>query len=252
MAWLKFIMKIKDRKKRLEEQFQQHINDLNKLVEGYNPNNFDELTMISNSIAAISEYVLHQQKFRTTPLFKYFSSVYKYDICLVLAKNQVICNETHKILPNDSQISFTRNNIVKFLRGEKVHMNEIPSVKKLDILNNFIDEKSNYGQIFCIGHNFIRTPFFIEPKKSDDSGGSIMYSLYKSDGSVVKLSAVESIVFNVFNEYASICNRGVIRWKKSMISFIDKETSTLSPMLKEQIGDNILKQVPNWVEWGLK
>lgn len=241
-------MKINNRKKLTSQKLNEHSVELDRIVRDYSANDIKKLSRIAFLIASIEEYFTANRSANSL-LLNYFKTTYKVDYCLILSRTQIICRDEFKILPNESQQGFSRNNIIKFLRGEHAHLNSLPNDDKLKILNGFIHEENEYISIFAIGHNFIRTPNLIEHKNVGDSEGSIVHSYKTKSGKIEKLSTIESIVINIYKEISETVTHRKIYWAKAQLDWPEKNTKTLYPGLKKHISENIIKQLPKWDKW---
>ena len=168
-----------------------------------------------------------------TVLQEYINNIFTKHSCLVLKSNKAY--------------SYTRNNICKFVRNKFAHTHEIDPLgkkqkEKIEILEDFIHEKSSTNVLFCVMRPWIKTPFIQAQKPSHDSQFFMKDEYKNQSDQKSELGIIESSIFNIHDEIAYIINNGKIGWphKKVILPFVDSYEKDFG----KEIFDNIKETVP--------
>jgi hypothetical protein len=227
-------MKIKKRQEFIKK-IARSLAEAQHILDNFESNNLEHSSKIAHSVVKLYEARNHSSMFihdkqNYKKLVEYFNSVYFEHICLVLRKQE-------------TEFAYTRNNVMKFLRGAWVHTDDNKINKKLEALDEFMYEENSVKALFCISMNFVYFPCSIVYEGfNSDSVKVICETLKRADGQEIELTIIESILMGVCNEISSILRHGELGWKKPIL-FLEKiDTYILNKNIKQEI----LCQAEQW------
>ena len=212
----------------------------------YTAGNFHLLGKIAFATVKLCEVVMHVDKIGTAHkdiLQKYFDGIYINDPVLVLQ----VCG-----MP----ISYTRNNINKFIRNMHVHTHANSSSrqkmsksqkKRMKILADYMRDRASARVLFCIMSQWIATPFLRTIHEQHDSDFLLKERYTNRAGNTTEIGITESIVFNVMDEISHILKTGRMGWIQNKViwPFVESYRSYFGDDLFEKIKDSS----SYWYEW---
>lgn len=228
--------------------FRRSCDTLPTLISNYAPGNFDLLSDICLHLNVIVEYVesdIYHDSFQLLPHFrefsKYLKETYGQHIFLVLKEIKVY--------------SYTPKYIIKFIRGEGGAHGDSELKKKNGlkdekrwILYNFIHEEDAeiHPELeFAITQNFIIYPGGKASSGNTDSGTPFEHEL-TTNGTVLKLTAIESVVLGIALDFHSILSSGQMNWIGRLAVKNDLNA------FRESFGDEIIDGLISQENWMLK
>ena len=201
----------------------------------YVANDYNKLGKIALGSIRLIEVAMHDQTVEISNrivIQEYYNNVFTKHPCLVIK--------------TDKPYSYTRNNVCKVVRGKYAHTHETDPIsknneKKRKVLTDFMDEKCSANVLFCVMHQWVKTPFLQSVKYSLDSKFFMKEDYTNKSGQKSKLGIIESVIFNIQDELAYIINNGSIGWnaKKCIFQFVDSYEKDFGKELFENIKETI-------------
>lgn len=174
---------------------------------------------------------------------KYFdSSVFEDHFCLVLEQTSERSQAVY--------YGYSRRKLLKALRAEALHARSV-NPRETDALRTFYDfayeQTSTVRPVFAIRRDFIHGPSVVKENETDSCSAYDESILLKS-GESHSLTTIESIVFSICNEHASVFKLGKMNWDKLRIAF---EPTYYFGKLPAKLAKNIVEQSSCWNEWSV-
>lgn len=237
--------------KHKRESLIKNVQDAIDLFNSLEPNQFEKLGKICESILNMRDYLLsphrsHKERdiFDNSDLLKnYFRNIFDKDIVLILSDDPFFCGDSTREIPSPEKIkhkSYTRSAIFKFLRGEAIHSDsDIPNEKRL-WLHEFAFEKKGLAVMFAVTRNWVRLPNVLHPNNYDSNNAFIEQLSF--DERTMDFSLLESIVVNVFRfEVFSIISQKKEDYLQSSIGF-DADVCNFFKHFGEEEYKSVLRQ----------
>lgn len=169
-------------------------NSLKRLIPTYNSNDLESLSSICEALCIIKEFALRpENKLRFVNFVNYLDVVYDKHHVLTLSYNA-------------KYYSYTRNNIIKFIRGEglhgdsKINRSKNPRDKAL---HDFVfpnDHSSTAEFVFLISMDFIVGPNIKSSSGNRDSDSCLSHTINKG-GETCTITTIESIALFAAYEF---------------------------------------------------
>lgn len=197
-------MKIKPEKIK-ESSFRKAIDKLPKLLLSYQASDYFCLGEMCNHLCVIDEFIG-----RSTRKLKINN-----DYHVNLYRNQVYSKMYALVLASNSGAqTYTRRDLIKFLRGEFLHGDSDNRDMRRRILHDFVFENDESISLeFGITWSFVIYPGLRSTAGNTDSRTPFLQRITFDKREIV-VTQVESIVINALHEYLSMLFHGKIPWNK--------------------------------------
>jgi len=206
--------------------FEKAVKDLPQLLASYEENDFEKLGKLCKYICQINEYLNRRNRKRLkneVNVKKYRDYIYPMMCVLVLHNGQ-------------KTFAYSRNNIIKYLRGESLHGDSTKNKPKRAMLYDFIFEKDqNIDLEFAVTWSFVIYPGLKSSKSNTDSFTPFR-QIIKLENREISVTQIESIALNIIYEYWQILSRNNILWNKVML------TNDLE-FFREKFGSDIVEKL---------
>ena len=224
------------------DEIERGLNSIDSLFRTYQPGDIKTLGEFSRILVMTFEY---WNKYRNNSIIKcrflsriltYHDTLYTQQVCLVLNAHERF-------------FRYTRNNIVKAIRGYVHHGDHEDKNLKEAILRRFImeeDDTSNVTFEMFITREWIVTPGIYLKTGNKDSNGPYR-NKWMVEGSETKdVSLIEAIVLNIYEEVRNIMNYGFLHnnFRDAML--------TEKKVLLERFGAGLGQEVYEVLEWHRK
>lgn len=222
---------------RHEDDYNKTIAEANEAVDNFISGDFNRLGKISLFCVRLSEILQYDESFLLEPrdiLLEYFTGIYENDPCLVLKKN-------------DKVYTYSRNSVCKAVRGMHTHTHK-PDKKskkqkiKHDILYSFMNELERIDVLYAVGLQWVITPFIRCSGSPTDSNRG-MIDTFTSRKGTTKLSWIESIILNTYDEIAYIQNHNRIGFNQHKVIF------PITEIYKDDFGNDVYEKIKKSIQW---
>lgn len=199
----------------------------------YASGDFSALGEICNSMCVLKEFYLSNH-FRSekSHIVTYFNKVFDKHIVLILSNG-------------NKRFAYTRNNVIKFIRGEAKHGDSENKDDRRAALHNFAFEISqDFFYEFGITANWIVGPNFRREGGNFDSEDAFVHEINLERGKQ-QLTFMESVVFHTAYEFWQTCTKQTPIWQpKCRIAFSPEDYISI---WGKDIVTNIQAQDAYWV-----
>lgn len=221
-----------------ESVFRKALHRLPSLVNRYESGQFETLGAICQLVCAVDEYCG-----RTTRKLRLAHEAYvsKY-------RTRVFASMTALVLRDQSDAySYTRKDVVKFIRGEFAHGDSDNRDPRRLALHNFAFELSaEVGLEYAFTGSFVIFPGIRSSVGNTDSATPFIQR-FNLDGRDVEVTQLESIALNAVIEYLQALQSGSVLWNHRVAM-----TNDLDPFrgrLGDKIVDSIASDWANTENW---
>jgi len=182
---------------------------LPQLLFAYEAGDFEALGSMCQLTCLIDEYVgrtaRRMRLVHELFIARYRQNVYSKMIALVL-------------LDGTNAFSYTRKEVVRFLRGEFVHGDSDNRDQKRITLHDFAFEHNNSISLeYAVTWSFVIFPGIRSSEGNTDSNTPFVQSI-RIENREIKVSQLESIALNAIVEYREALLRGRIHWHKAAVT----------------------------------
>lgn len=205
----------------------------------YQPGKIKGLSELAQTISMGNEYwTTHKYSSKIKPIhynntIDYLEGIYLTQICLVLNKNS-------------KYYSYTRNNIIKSLRGFGFHADhDDKSNRKQKVLRQFVYENNKEQVTYevALTYDWLIMPGVYSSAGNQDSNGPYRLK-WKIEGKpTLLLSVIESVMLHIALEFSEICKNGRYFHKNRLLMHIDDDT------LIKKFGLEIAEKIMDLIKW---
>lgn len=223
------------------DKIKQGLKRIDSMFKEYQPGDIEILGEFSRILVMVFEY---WNRYKNNSIIKckylnrillYYNALYLKQVCLVLNSNERF-------------FRYTRNNIIKAIRGYNYHGDHGDRNLKDETLRRFVIEEDGNDVTFemFITREWIITPGIYLSTGNKDSRGPYRNKWMVEGTETKDVSLIEAIVLNIYEEVRNIMNYGFFD-NSFRIAMVAEEK-----ILLERFGTEIGKEVFEVLKWHKK